>query len=215
MGTRIVLLLAALLITGCGAASREERPRQTAPLMLKVVDTQSGAPLAGVTIYYLVDVGTYWTTFPMTIEALIKRRIAATAMGKTDAHGVARFEGRDISLTTYWLQPKRQQIDREMLFINLAPSPAAPDYLKEASAHQFLYRRVPFLEHLIRPNEAYLGYFLGTANIETGHETEQEGVATYRWEPLEFGEDVERHFTIRLKPASGSTLVEPSRTPTE
>lgn len=168
------------------------------PLTLTVVDTQSEKPLPGITVHYMVIRETHWTVFPLTIEAHIDSTIVAPTTAKTDSNGVVTFKDIRVELESYWLLPKEQLIDSEVLFINLDPLPEPPKYMLYKDKYQYLRSTLPFLENLYRPNERYLGYLLTTARISAAHEREQE-VATARFEPETFRGDQERRFVARLK----------------
>lgn len=198
---RFVVLL--LLLIGCCSEASAGSIRNLPPLTAQVVDASTGKPLSGITVHYMVTCETHWTLFPLTIESHIDSSIAAPATAQTDANGFATFDGIRVKLKFYWLLPKKQRIESEMLFVNLDPLPDSPiASLYVDNKYQYLWTSIPFFEYLISPDKRHRGYFLGLSNelamstTPAGHEREEKNITTVRWEPRDIKK---RNFVIRLK----------------
>lgn len=190
------------LLAGLSGAAAADKIQVLPQLMLTAIDARSEKPLSGITVHHMVTRETHWTVFPLTIEAHIDSDIVAAITAQTDSNGVVTFSDIKVKLESYLLSPKAQRIDHEVLFINLDPLGKPPNYMRSYDKYEYLWISVPFFKDLERPNEKYLGYFLGLADISGAHEREEHGVATVRWEPERFSGVERRSFIVRLKPDS-------------
>lgn len=197
-------MIAVAVLSGWASASSADNVRTLPALTLTVIDEKSEKPLPGITVHYMVERETHWTVFPLTIEAHIKSEIAAAVTATTDENGVVVFDNIKVALKSYWLQPKAQRIDSELLFINLDPLSRWPHYKSHyTDKYEYLRSTIPFFEDLDRPNPTHLGYMLHIAKISEGHGREEE-FATVRFEPDSFDGNEKRSYVARLKPIANN-----------
>lgn len=199
MNSRTIHVMLLTLLISWSPGSYSDTVQNVPPITVKVVDEDSGEALPGIKVHHIIIRDTHWTLFPLTIEPHIDSTIAAPATVQTDSDGIATIDNIRVELKSFWLSPKRQLIDSEMLFINLDPLPewpAAKSHYEDS--YRYLRSEVPFFKNLTRPNRDYLGYFLGLAEISSAH-GEEEGAVTVRWEPYTFPGVAERSFVVRVK----------------
>jgi hypothetical protein len=189
------------------AVGRAATTQEIRPLTLRVVDAASRQPVEGIVVHYIVLRGTYRTsTFGVLppVEPLVERTIVAKLSGRTDSEGEVSFGGVEVQLENYFILPRKDKIDSEMLFINLEPSEEAKQRLSFPDGTNDLYdllvRTVPELERVTHPDQRYKGYLLQTVNlIADAHGREQKN-ATVHFKPENFSHPDRAYFSAELRP---------------
>lgn len=202
-----VLVALIVLIAGCAAnASYGDSLQKLRPVSVKIVDARSKEPLSGIVVHYLVVRATYRTStlgvLP-PVEPLAEQSIVSKLTAATDGNGEVHFSGVVVPLRTYLIRPREDRVDSEMFFINLEPSDEARKRLsfsdRENDTYELLFRTLPDLKRVTRPNEKYRGYLLETvASIGEAHGREEQN-ATVDFRPADFSKQDPTTFTIGLR----------------